>query len=212
MRKTKVVGFSLPAQTEKKIKKYLKETCKTRSELMREMIDLYFSAIGSTRDLSALNITDLDLNKVLKLYYELVGMGQKEVLVIGLGIITCEGKVLIGQRRKKDPHVKDLGWVFPGGKFESLNFRDEIKEIIKRETNLNIEIFDIVHARLIPDSPEKKMRIVALYFHCKPLSSALKASGDLDKLKWVFSTTVCRYFTTSTADEVMNFLGNIRNS
>lgn len=210
MRRTKVVGFSLPPQTEKKLQKCLKKTGKTRSELMREMIDLYFAAKKSqSASLSPVNLSDLDLNKVLKLYYEMMGMNKKDVIVIGLGIIVNNGRVLIGQRKKKDPHVKDLSWVFPGGKFNTLDFREEMKREIKEETNLDVEVLDIIHARLIPDSPEKKVRVVAQYFHCKPLASDIRPGGDLNKLKWVKATSVCKYFTTSTADEVMNYLGRI---
>jgi 8-oxo-dGTP pyrophosphatase MutT (NUDIX family) len=208
MRKTKVVGFSLPPQTEKNLKKYLKKTGKTRSELMREMIDLYFTVKKSqSSSLSPVNLSDLDLNKILKLYYEMMGMNKKAVIVIGLGIIVKGGKVLIGQRKGKDPHIKDLSWVFPGGRFNTLDFRQELKREVKEETNLDVEVLDIIHARLIPDSPEKKVRVVAQYFHCKPLLSDIKPGGDLIKLKWVKATSVCKYFTTSTADEIMHFLG-----
>jgi 8-oxo-dGTP pyrophosphatase MutT (NUDIX family) len=208
MRKTKVVGFSLPPQTEKNLKTYLKKTGKTRSELMREMIDLYFTVKKSqSSSLSPVNLSDLDLNKILKLYYEMMGMNKKAVIVIGLGIIVKGGKVLIGQRKGKDPHIKDLSWVFPGGRFNTLDFRQELKREVKEETNLDVEVLDIIHARLIPDSPEKKVRVVAQYFHCKPLLSDIKPGGDLIKLKWVKATSVCKYFTTSTADEIMHFLG-----
>lgn len=209
MRKTKVVGFSLPPQTESKIKSYLTKTGKTRSELMREMIELYFASKQSRDSSEVLRFSDLDLNKVLKLYHELVGMNKKDVIIIGLGIIVKGRKVLIGQRKEKDVHVKDLTWVFPGGKFESLDFRSEVRREIQEETSLDVEVLDLVHARLHPDSPEKKVRIVALYFHCKPISAKIEPGGDLNKLKWVKASSVCKYFTTSTADEVMNFLGGI---
>ena len=133
----------------------------------------------------------------------------KKVIVVGLGIITKEGKVLIGQRKDPDPYVKELTWVFPGGQFESLNFEKELIRRLKGETGLDVYINQLVHARLIPDSPEKKVKIIALYYHCLPTSDKEKAGGSLEKLEWVPAMKVFHYFTTSTADEVVSFLGTL---
>lgn len=182
----------------------------TRSEMVRELIHFYKKfQKTSSEELNILKLSDKDLNKVLKMYYELMGYHAKKVIVIGLGIIEKDGKVLIGKRMRKDRYVKDLRWVFPGGRMESINFQKEIKREIKEETNLSVGVNEIVHARLIPDSPGKKVRIVAIYFHLKPNTQVPKAGGDLIELKWVRSTSVCKYFDTSTADAVINFLGRI---
>lgn len=37
------------------------------------------------------------------------------LLIVGVGIIERDGRVLIGRRRGKDPAVAGLSWVFPGG-------------------------------------------------------------------------------------------------
>lgn len=217
MRNTKVVGFSVPPQIEKKISQHMKKTGKTRSELIREMINLYFDSTEQMQSqenfpshTNIFELSDRDINKVLQLYYELIGMNKKDVIVVGLGLITSNKRILIGRRKEKDEHVKDLKWVFPGGSMESLDIKKEVAREVNEETGLNVEVFDIVHARLMPDSPEKKVRIVVLYFHCRPLSGEEKPGGDLGELKWVDPTTVCQYFTTSTADEVIEFLNRVK--
>jgi len=64
-----------------------------------------------------------------------------------------------------------------------------------------------VAARIHPDSGFKPIQIIALYFHCKPVSgSKPKPGGDLNQLKWVKPTEVFQYFSTSTCDEVTKFL------
>ena len=211
-RKTKIMGFSLPPEIYQEIENLLKTSHKTKSEFMRQVIESYLSVAQKTLVQSPKNKLDIDqsdANKILKLYYQLIGNHQKDTIVVGLGIIIKEGKVLIGQRKEKDPYVKELTWVFPGGKFDSLNFEEELTAKIKEETWLSVYVNQLIHSRLIPDSPEKKVKIIAIYYHCTPVSGKENAGGDLKKLSWVEPTKVFHYFTTSTADEVVSFLGTI---
>jgi 8-oxo-dGTP pyrophosphatase MutT (NUDIX family) len=204
------MGFSLPPETHHKIENLLKKTHKTRSEFMRQIIDTYLEVSQKTiqeAPRAEITISPSDINKILKFYFQIIGANKKEVLVIGLGIISKEGKVLIGQRKEKDPQVKELSWVFPGGRLKSLDLEAELKREVKEETGLNVYVNQLIHARLIPDSPEKKVKIVALYYHCTPVSGKEKPAGDLKKLAWVPAMKVFHYFTTSTADEVVSFLG-----
>ena len=208
------MGFSLPPEIYQKIESLLKTSHKTRSEFMRQIIDSYLVAAQKTIESShneELQVSADDINKILKLYYQLIGSQsqKKKTIVVGLGIVVKEGKVLIGQRRKKDPYVKELTWVFPGGKFESLDFESELIKSIKEETGLNVYVNQLIHARQVPDSPEKKVKIIALYYHCTPVSGKEYAGGDLKKLEWVEPMKIFHYFTTSTADEVVSFLGSI---
>jgi len=184
-RKTKIMGFSLPPEIYQNIENLLKTSHKTKSEFMRQVIDSYLSVAQKTliqTPESKLEIDQGDINKILKLYYQLIGSHHKDTLVIGLGIIVSKGKVLIGQKKEKDPYVKELTWVFPGGKFNSLDFEGELTSKIKEETGLSVYINQLVHARLIPDSPEKKVKIIALYYHCTPVSGKENAGRDLKKL------------------------------
>ena len=184
-RKTKIMGFSLPPEIYQEIENLLKTSHKTKSEFMRQVIESYLSVAQKTLVQSPKNKLDIDqsdANKILKLYYQLIGNHQKDTIVVGLGIIIKEGKVLIGQRKEKDPYVKELTWVFPGGKFDSLNFEEELTAKIKEETWLSVYVNQLIHARLIPDSPEKKVKIIAIYYHCTPVSGKENAGGDLKKL------------------------------
>jgi len=210
-RKTRVTGFSLPPETYLKINNLLKKTHKTKSEFIRQAIDSFLEMTekASKPTLSEITLSSEDVNKILKLYYQLIASDKKESIVIGLGIIAKNGQVLIGQRREKDPFVKELSWVFPGGKFESLDFEKEVIATIKSETGFDVYINQLVHARLIPDSPGKKVKIIALYYHCTPVSGKEEPGRDLKKLKWVPAMKIFHYFTTSTADEVVSFLGTL---
>ncbi len=129
-------------------------------------------------------------------------------ILIGLAIIHKDGKVLIGARKEKDEFVEHLSWVFPGGRFESLDLENEIKKTIKEEAGLDVSVNGIASARKIP---EAKIDIVAVYFDCAAEGEE-KAGGDLKELKWVPATSVTEYFTTSVSDEVMRYLKNIEES
>lgn len=206
------MGFSLPPETYQQIENLLKKTHKTRSEFMRQVINSYLEITKTTfqeAPKSEVAISSEDINKILKFYYQIIGTNKKEVIVIGLGIIAKDGKILLGLRKEKDPYVKELSWVFPGGKFESLDFEAELTKTIKEETGLNVFINQLVHARLIPDSPEKKVKIIAIYYHCTPVSGKEQAGGDLKKLEWVSAMKIFRFFTTSTTDEVVSFMGTL---
>jgi len=206
------MGFSLPPETYQKIEGLLKTSHKTRSEFMRQVIDSYLAVTQKTLQPPLKNdlaVAPEDINKILKFYYQIIGQNKKEVIVVGLGMIAKEGRVLIGQRKDPDPYVKELTWIFPGGKFKSLDFEKELIKHLKKETGLDVYINQLVHARLIPDSPEKKVKIIALYYHCTPISGKGKAGGSLEKLEWVPVMKVFHYFTTSTADEVVSFLGTL---
>jgi len=206
------MGFSLPPEIYQKIENLLKTSHKTKSEFMRQVIESYLYVAQKTlvpSPKNKLEIDQNDANKILKLYYQLIGSHKKDTIVVGLGIIAKQGKVLIGQRKEEDPYVRELTWVFPGGKFESLDFERELVRTIKEETKLDVYVNQLVHARLIPDSPEKKVKIIALYYHCTPVSGTEQAGEDLKRLEWVEPMKIFHFFTTSTADEVVSFLGTI---
>ena len=215
-RNSKVIGISLPPEVHKKLNSLMKAKFKTRSELIREMIDTYSNSLSSVnkevqQSNTPLVLEEADITKILKAYYELRSNQEVDTIVIGLGIIVKDGKVLIGKRGSLDKNVRNLTWVFPGGKLESLNFSKEIAARIKVETNLETKVGKLIHARIHPDNLNKKLNIVALYFHCEVVSGKEKPGGressvPLVELKWVKPADVVRYFTASTADEVMRFL------
>ncbi len=215
-RTSKVIGISLPPKVYKRINSLMKARFKTRSELIREMIDVYSNSI-STINKDAIkhddqaHVEEADIAKLLKAYYEIRTNQNVDTIIVGLAIITKNGKVLIGKRGKLDGNIRNLTWVFPGGKLESLNFSLDVSERVKVETGLDVKPGKLIHARIHPDNLNKNINIVALYFHCevvggKEVPGGRKSGIPLVSLKWVRPADVVRYFTASTADEVMRFL------
>jgi ADP-ribose pyrophosphatase YjhB (NUDIX family) len=213
-KKTGITAFSLLPETEKVLNRLQNKLHKNRSELIREMINYYAKSAKKTPDKS-MGVTDTridgsDTNKILKYYFQLISRQKyRPSMVIGIAIINKKNKVLIGSRKSRDVYVKNLTWTFPTGKFSSLDFESEIAKTVKQETGLNVKILQLAHARLIPDSPEKKIRIIALYYHCRIVSGKARAGGDFKEIKWIPASEVTRHFTTSVSDEIMNFLGKL---
>ena len=204
-RKSLVTAISISKEIDTQLRYQQLRLRKSRSELFRDMIGSYFSSPKKASE-----TYDPDPNKVLRNYYQLISKTPvKPTMVIGIAIISENGQTVIGKRRDRDPVIKDLTWTWPSGKFESLDFDKQIVATVKQETGLSVKPLGIVHARLIPDSPAKKIRVVALYFHCKLLAGHLKSGGDFAQTKWVPALEVNKYFTTSVCDEIMNFLGTL---
>jgi len=214
MRKSKIVSITLHPDILIQIDDLKSQNKQNRSEIIKNIINAYFKG-QKTLDISdRYKIRPQSLSQLLKMYYDLSSKQKQKNHIIGLGIIINKGKVLIGKRKGLDPYVKHLSWVFPGGMMHSLNFEKELIVYIKHETGFTVKVERIVHARIHPDNINDKVKIIALYFHCSIVSGKQKAGGykkfvPLIKLKWVQPTAVVRYFTTSTADEVMNFLKRI---
>jgi len=188
----------------------------TKSEFFRDVLDAYFEK-SKKEKISARGgpvfgwkiqneITERDLAHILKLYWDARASVRQKVIIVCLAIIERYHKILIGARSEKDKWVENLTWVFPGGRIRSLNFEKQLKREVKKETNLNIKIKNLVSARIHPDSGFKDIQIVALYFHCKAKRGKELPGGDLSELKWVKPSDVFKYFTTSTSDEVTQFL------
>jgi len=204
MRKTKVIGFSIPPEIYAQFESVLKGRHKTKSEFFREILDLYFQNAKGKNPLQA---EEKDIALMLKKYWEFRSVAESNVIVVGLGIIAKDGKVLIGQRKGKDPWVENLTWVFPGGQMHTLKFNEELKANIKKETGLAVAVKSLVASRIHPDSGFKNVQIVALYFYCEPINENTEKAGvNIAKLKWVKPSDVFKFFTTSVADEVTKFL------
>ena len=209
-----MIGFSIPPELNKKFESVTKRKHKTKSEFFREVLDAYFKTVDSAVFRKGkFNPKEADLAKILKSYWSLRSSGGLKTIVIGLGVVVKNGRVLIGGRKEKDEWVENLTWVFPGGKMDSLDFEESIQSEVKKETGLKVKVENLVAARIHPDSGFKSVQIVALYFHCSPISDRKeKPGGDLSQLKWVRPTDVFKYFTTSTCDEVTKFLVTLEKS
>ncbi|MFA6005538.1 MAG: hypothetical protein WC775_03585 [Patescibacteria group bacterium] len=208
MRKTSLLGFSIPPELKERFEKIATAKHMTKSEMFRHLLEE-----NNKNATSVIKPTEKNLATILKSYWDVKSTAEQQTLVIGLAIIVENGKVLIGARKKKDAWVDNLSWVFPGGKFETLNFEEELRGKVKKETAMEVEVKSLVSARIHPDSGLKPIQIIALYFYCIPkITSQSKPKGGLAKLKWVNPLDVFRYFTTSTNDEVTKFLATIEKA
>lgn len=132
---------------------------------------------------------------------------KKGVFLVNLlGIIydPIAKKILIG-RRVDDPHLKDLSWVFPGGRPDykqdmDVNLRLDIKE----NTGLDIDIKKIVFAKTYPE----KREFLSIYYHCELTAPGQNevTEGNLKELKWIKPTEVEKYFTTSIHPKILECL------
>src|SRR3989304_7226028 len=126
--KTLITAFSLSPKSEVILKRLQKRLGKTRSEIVRNLINSYAkSAITNDFDKPSVKILPAfnqdETNKILKYYYQIItSADHKPTLVIGIAVVSKSGKVLIGLRKASDLHVKNLSWTFPSGKFLTLGF------------------------------------------------------------------------------------------
>lgn len=127
-------------------------------------------------------------------------------LVNLLGIIYDPDtkRILIG-RRVNDPNLKNLTWVFPGGRPDYKNEMDDnLKFEVKENTGLDVNVKDVVFAKTYPERRE----FLSIYYLCECVKcdGNEKPSGNLTELKWVKPTEVAEYFTTSLHPTVLEYL------
>jgi len=125
-------------------------------------------------------------------------------LVNVLGIIydPKSRKILIG-KRENDPYIKELSWVFPGGRpeyKEDLEFY--LKKQIKIKTGLDVDVKKVVFAKTYPE----KREFLSIYYLCEVVGGEEKAEEKLVELKWVKPTEVKKYFTTSLHPKLLKYL------
>jgi ADP-ribose pyrophosphatase YjhB (NUDIX family) len=132
---------------------------------------------------------------------------KKGVFLVNLlGIIYDpeSKKILIG-RRENDPHLKELSWVFPGGRPDYKNDMDiNLRFEIKENTGLDVDVKHVIFAKTYPE----KREFLSIYYHCELTTAGQKelTDGNLKELKWVKPSEVGKYFTTSIHDEVLTYL------
>jgi len=125
-------------------------------------------------------------------------------LVNVLGIIydPKSRKILIG-KRENDPYIKELSWVFPGGRpeyKEDLEFY--LKKQIKIKTGLDVDVKKVVFAKTYPE----KREFLSIYYLCEVVGGEGKAEEKLVELKWVKPMEVKKYFTTSLHPKLLKYL------
>jgi ADP-ribose pyrophosphatase YjhB (NUDIX family) len=209
MRKTSLLGFSVPPELKNKFESISSKEHKTKSEMFRHLLETYSHSNTQFQT----EPTEQNLADILKSYWDTKSLNKVKTIVIGLAIIVNDKKVLIGARKEKDEWVENLTWVFPGGQFETLDFENNIVHTVKQKIGLNVQVQSLISARIHPDSGFKPIQIVALYFYCTPIKNTKVRPGEeLKELQWVKPLDVFKYFTTSTNDEVTKFLAMIEKS
>ncbi|MCX6728622.1 MAG: NUDIX hydrolase [Candidatus Saccharibacteria bacterium] len=135
---------------------------------------------------------------------------KKGVFLVNLlGIIydTSTKKILIG-KRVDDPHLKDLSWVFPGGRPDYKKEMDEnLKYEVKENTGLDVDVKHVVFAKTYPE----KREFLSIYYYCELTTPNQKelAQGNLKELKWIKPTEVGEYFTTSIHPKILEYLKSL---
>lgn len=124
------------------------------------------------------------------------------VNVLGIVYNPKTKKILIG-RRENDPYVPELSWQFPGGRpAYDKNLGHCLKLEVKKKTNLDVNVKEIVWARNLPE----KREFLLIYFYCETEETEAKAGEKFVEVKWVKPADVKKYFTTSIDPKVMEFL------
>lgn len=129
-------------------------------------------------------------------------------LVNTLGVIFDPGKkkFLIG-RRDDDKFVKDLTWVFPGGR---PNYNEDLEEsfekIVQKKTGLKVKSLGPIFARLFKENT----KMLLIYYLCEVVGGKEKPSDDIKELKWVNAEDLEKHFTTSFDDRLKEFIMNLR--
>lgn len=139
-------------------------------------------------------MTRIDLNK----------QDRGAFLVNCLAIVhdRKQNKVLIG-KREKDPFIPKLEWCFPGGRpVHDKSLEESLKHEVKKKTNIDIKIKQLVFARVLPEHDQNLL----LYYHCEPLSGELRAGEKFVEAKWVAPSEVAKCFSTSVDKKISRFL------
>ena len=128
------------------------------------------------------------------------------VNVLGIVYNPKINKILIG-RRENDNYIKELTWCFPGGRpgyNEELDYY--LISEIKKKTNLDIKVKDIVFAKTYPEN----RKFLSIYYFCETEIGDEKASDSFVEIKWINPTEVKDYFTTSIHPEISKYLNKLR--
>lgn len=126
-------------------------------------------------------------------------------LVNVLAIIYDRQKrqILIG-KRESDQYIKELSWVFPGGRpGYQKDLEDYVVDIVKEKTGLLVRPEKVVFAKTYPE----KREFLSAYYLCEAENVGQeKTSSDLVELKWVKPSEVADYFTTSLHPKLLEYL------
>ena len=119
-------------------------------------------------------------------------------LINCLAVIYKDGKILIG-KREDDKYIKNLSWCFPGGRpsYED-ELEDYLKLEVKKKTNLDIVVKEIIFAKTYPEDRQ----FLSIYYLTEVVGGEEWAGEKFVELKWVEPKDIKKYFTTSIHPEL----------
>jgi len=123
------------------------------------------------------------------------------VNVLGIVYNPAMKKILIAERRD-DKHVKELTWVFPGGRIKyDRDIEEHFKDVIKEKVGVEVKEEEFVFARTYTE----KREFLSIYLLCVTDDTEAKPLKFYD-VKWIKPTDVKKYFTTSLHPKLYEFL------
>lgn len=127
------------------------------------------------------------------------------VNVLGVVYNPKTKKILIG-RRENDPLVPELKWSFPGGRpgYEK-DLEEYLKIEIKKKTGLDIEVKEIILARVPPENKE----FLLLYYRCDVAGGKERAGDKFVELKWIKPSEIRKYSTTTMDEKLLDYLKSL---
>lgn len=130
------------------------------------------------------------------------GRGVYLVNVLGIVYNPKTKKILIG-RRENDPHVKELGWSFPGGRLHyDKTIEETLRYEIKIKTGIDVKVKKMILARV----PKENEQFLLLYYYCETSNSQAQAGEKFVEVKWIEPKGYRHYFKTSVHPVIRRFL------
>lgn len=145
----------------------------------------------------------------------MVFISRDEFRTVVKGLITCKGKILIGQKEEDSDHPIGGEWHILGGHLE---FGEQPEEAMKREveeeTGLDVDVHQVVDVMTWSDRGDA----LSVLYHCEASSRDAEAMDDLQDVKWVSPDEIKDFVHSDEVDrledrdEQAKFLEKIRKS
>lgn len=130
-------------------------------------------------------------------------MSREKFRAVVKGIVTRDEKVLIGRKEEIEGHPISGQWHLMGGHLEhGETLEQAIKREIKEETNLDVEVFELIESSTFAWDENDELNSIQFVFHCKPNGGTAKAKEDLEKVKWVDASKIINKLDSMEANRV----------
>ena len=132
---------------------------------------------------------------------------EKQTFVATKALITNNQNQVLIIRESKDPERFQQGkYGLPGGRLDfNEHPYDGLKREVKEETGLEINIGNLLDFHTwSPIVQDKHMHIVALFFHCLPLSEEVKLSHEHDHFAWLSKEEFTKYPLMPQEKEILS--------